>query len=394
MRRNGSKKPELTAISLFSGGGGLDLGLEAVGFSTLLATDKDEHSCITLNGGKASARKRKKPFLQHAVTLQTDICELEVDFLLQCVGCKSGEIDLLAGGPPCQAFSVFGKRLGRNDPRGLLAFDYLRILAGLRPNAFIFENVYGLLTIEQGQIFRELCERLSNPAKGLYYEISQHRLDAVSYGVPQFRDRIFLIGHIEGGTVSDIPKITAKETGTLYLPRWRTVSDAFRGLPPIGSSFPANHTGRVHSERIINRYAGLSYGERDPHTRINKLNPERPSFTIIVGSDKGGGKGHVHPTEPREVTPRESARIQTFPDWWAFSGTSRHPIRQIGNAVPPLLAAAIGNEIRSQIFGLEKKDFIEILHLLDQSHLFEEEGWSSGLALTPQYNEKLYSLAG
>jgi DNA (cytosine-5)-methyltransferase 1 len=127
----------------------------------------------------------------------------------------------------------------------------------------------------------------------------------------------------------------------------------------------------VHSERIVDRYRNLAFGERDSKTRINKLNPEQPSFAIIVGSDKGGGKGHVHPFEPREVSPRESARIQTFPDWWAFSGTSRHPIRQVGNAVPPLLAACIGREIVEKLLGGESPEFSEIVASLGQSHLFE-----------------------
>jgi DNA (cytosine-5)-methyltransferase 1 len=134
----------------------------------------------------------------------------------------------------------------------------------------------------------------------------------------------------------------------------------------------ANHTSRKHSDRIIKRYKGLVFGERDPKTRINKLDPSRPSYTIIVGSDHGGGKGHVHPYEPREVSPRESARIQTFPDWWAFSGTTRHPIRQVGNAVPPLMAALIGREIVSALFGGERKSLIEIIKILGQQHLFDE----------------------
>jgi DNA (cytosine-5)-methyltransferase 1 len=122
--------------------------------------------------------------------------------------------------------------------------------------------------------------------------------------------------------------------------------------------------------QIVERYAGMRPGQRDVHTRINKLDLRRPSFTIIVGSDKGGGKGHIHPTEPREVTPRESARIQTFPDWWAFAGTVRHPIRQIGNAVPPLLASAVGNAIREQILGIPSVPFREVIEILDQQHLF------------------------
>ena len=108
----------------------------------------------------------------------------------------------------------------------------------------------------------------------------------------------------------------------------------------------------VHGENIIKRYSALKFGERDSKTRINRLNPSRPSFTIVVGSDKGGGKGHVHPYSPREVTPRESARLQTFPDYWEFTGTSRHPIRLVGNAVPPIFAAVLGAHLFKEAFGI------------------------------------------
>jgi DNA (cytosine-5)-methyltransferase 1 len=109
---------------------------------------------------------------------------------------------------------------------------------------------------------------------------------------------------------------------------------------------------------------------KDSKTRINKLNPNKPSFTIVVGSDKGGGKGHVHPFEPREVTPRESARIQTFPDWWEFYGTGRHIIRQVGNAVPPIFAAMLASHIANEIFN-EKNvlNFDQIAKKLEMDYL-------------------------
>jgi DNA (cytosine-5)-methyltransferase 1 len=365
-------QPELPMVSLFSGAGGLDLGLETVGFSTVLATDIDEHSCATLNWGKAASADKPVPFLRHAQIVREDVTsEGMSELVLEKTGCKRGEIALLAGGPPCQAFSVFGKRRGRSDPRGELVFHYLRLLAAIRPKAFVFENVYGLLTIEGGNIFKELCERLAHPGKGIRYQLSVFRENAVNFGVPQFRDRVFIIGDRDGSAMRPFQRISSENKPSLFesvLP-WRTVGDAFRGLPPIGSTYPANHVGRNHSDRIKRRYASLRPGERDHHTRINKLDLNRPSFTIIVGSDKGGGKGHVHPTEAREVTPRESARIQTFPDWWEFSGTSRHPIRQVGNAVPPLLAAAVGNEIRDQIFSFGRETFEGITHALGQEHL-------------------------
>ena len=368
--RQKNKRPDLSTVSLFSGGGGLDLGMEAVGFDTLYATDIDEHSCITLNTGKMNSQKLHRGFLQHAVIEQIDANHLEGKYILNKINRNKGDVDLLVGGPPCQAFSVFGKRQGRKDPRGQLVFEYLRILSDIRPKVFVFENVYGLLTIENGKIFEEVCSRLANPCKGLHYELSIHRVNAANYCVPQFRDRVFIIGHIGGKQIKSLPELAAENPG-LNQVKWRTVRDALRGLPMIGTLGIPNHTGRKHSDRIIQRYANLSPGERDSSTRINRLDLNRPSFTIIVGSDKGGGKGHVHPVEPREVTPRESARIQTFPDWWAFSGTSRHPIRQIGNAVPPLLSASIGNAIRENLLGLARIDFDHVVSSLSQEHLFE-----------------------
>lgn len=363
-----------TVVSLFSGGGGLDLGLEAVGFKTLFASDIDYHSCRTLEAGGEFCRNNDLPFLSHATVHQSDVCDLTAAQITNITKTKPGEIDLLAGGPPCQAFSVFGRRKGLADKRGTMAYQYLRLLAELKPKAFVFENVFGLLTIDGGAIYEDLCKKLSSPGNGVKYTLSTFRLNAANYGVPQFRDRVFIIGCLDGGSISKIPA-THGEPSTLFmeLRPWRTVQDALRWLPPMGEGDFANHTGRKHSDRIIKRYDNLSPGERDPKTRINKLDLSRPSYAIIVGSDAGGGKGHVHPTIGREVTPRESARIQTFPDWWSFFGTGRHPIRQIGNAVPPILGAAVGNEIRRQIFGLRRVSEGKILELLSQEHLAEME---------------------
>jgi DNA (cytosine-5)-methyltransferase 1 len=361
---------KLRVVSLFSGGGGLDLGLEAAGFHTSVATDIDAHSCITLR--QLSSHLRPGGDRSGSIVVEADIKNLDPKKLLLDASLRSGEVELLAGGPPCQAFSVFGKRRGIEDPRGTLAFEYLRVLAAVEPEAFVFENVYGLMTIDGGRVLDVMIEKLSRPKRGLRYEISMHRLNAVDYGVPQFRDRVFLIGSRSGARVRAVPTWVrdVDDLFTSELPPRRTVADALRDLPAIGSAQIGNHLGRDHSARIIARYAGLQPGERDPKTRINRLDLARPSFTIIVGSDKGGGKGHVHPTEPREVTPRESARIQTFPDWWRFSGTSRHPIRQVGNAVPPLLGAAVGSAIKSQLFGLAEVSLETAIDVLGQKHLF------------------------
>lgn len=365
---------DLSCVSFFSGGGGLDLGLEAAGFQTRFANDIDPFSCATLQLGRVAAAKRGLHLFDESVVLSADIKTLDGNLVLEASRVMKGDVALMAGGPPCQAFSIFGKRRGREDHRGQLVHEYFRLLSQIAPEAFVFENVFGLLTVEQGAVFELACERLREPRKGLKYELSIIRLNAANYGVPQFRDRIFIIGSRSGKKIECIEAITddaSKFKQATQFP-YRTVRHALSGLPVMNDEYPANHTGRTHSDRIIERYGSMSAGERDHFTRINKLNLSKPSYTIIVGSDKGGGKGHIHPTEPREVTPRESARIQTFPDWWEFTGTVRHPIRQIGNAVPPLLGFAVGNAVREQIFGCAKIPIKSAIEILSQENLFPE----------------------
>lgn len=351
----------LKLVSLFSGAGGLDIGLAAAGFETIFANDIEPNCCETLRNNLRG----------NVQVVCGDIQELSGAKILKSIGMKRGGIPLLAGGPPCQAFSVFGQRKGRNDARGRMVYEYFRLLDEIAPKAFVFENVFGLLSVEHGEVFKIVKERLENPSPRLHYDISVFRLDAVNYGVPQYRDRIIIIGSRNGRKVSSIPEITPEHPSNTQFQR-RTVKDALSNLPAPNPTYPSNHTGRKHSARIIARYASLKPGERDHHTRINKLDVSKPSFTIICGSDHGGGKGHVHPIEPREVTPRESARIQTFPDDWAFEGHGRVAIRQVGNAVPPLLAFAIGNAIRAQVFDLPLISFQRGISVMHQEHLFPE----------------------
>lgn len=353
------KKQKLCLVSLFSGGGGLDIGLEAAGFQTKFANDIVPQCCETL-----SSNLPGRP----AVVCE-DVKKISGKQIISLIG--NGSVDILAGGPPCQAFSIFGQRKGRADPRGQMVYEYFRILSELKPKVFVFENVFGLLTVEKGEVFKVVCEKLSNPKTGLQYDIKVLRLNAVDFGVPQFRDRVIIVGSRTGRNVTTIEPITFANPQDGQL-AYRTVADALRGLPDQNENYPKNHTGRVHSKSIIDRYAGMAPGERDAHTRINKLDMGRPSFTIICGSNCGGGKGHIHPIIPREVTPRESARIQTFPDSWSFSGNGRYVISQVGNAVPPLLAFAIGNAIRHQIFGLRPVSLKIGLKRMEQEHLFPE----------------------
>lgn len=363
-----SKSPNSTSIktlSLFSGGGGLELGFAASGYSILGSTDIDFHSCQTLE-----LNSRREPFYSPDFILQKDITELNAyDLLTPCM-LLEGETDMLIGGPPCQAFSIFGKRKGLDDSRGNLIWDYLRMVETIKPEAFVFENVEGLATIHGGELFEELQKALSLEGE---YTISAHCYDVANFGIPQHRKRIFFIGTKNGVIVPEMQP-THGETNLLNsLSPFVTVNSALSKMPKPGidSNVP-NHIGRNHSQRIIDRYQGLRFGERDPKTRINKLHPNRPSYTIIVGSDKGGGKGHVHPYDPREVTPRESARIQTFPDWWEFYGKGRHVIRQVGNAVPPLFAAILANHVKKYVFGsISDLNYDELVRILELDFLQE-----------------------
>jgi DNA (cytosine-5)-methyltransferase 1 len=257
------------------------------------------------------------------------------------------------------------------DPRGTLLWDYLRVIREIEPTCFIFENVAGLLTIDDGKIFKQFLDELSKDADGnSVYKITYHLLDTASFGVPQYRSRVIVFGTKDKEISCPIKThaINADEEGKL-LPAVTVDNAIGKLLEPADISLP-NHIGRVHGEGIIQRYTALKYGERDSKTRINKLNPNRPSYTIVVGSDKGGGKGHVHPHTPREVTPRESARLQSFPDFWEFTGTSRHPIRQVGNAVPPIFAAVIGSHLLKEAFNMaETPDYDEIINRLGLDYL-------------------------
>lgn len=366
----------LYAISLFSGAGGFDLGMEAAGFTTRLCTDIDHHSCQTLQNNKdALSSSETHPFLSQAVIKQKNIKEYPTEEILADAGLKKEEVALVYGGPPCQSFSVFGQRKGMEDPRGTLLWDYLRVIREIEPACFVFENVAGLLSIDDGKVFAQFLDEVSKDANGnKVYTTSHFLLDTASYGVPQYRSRVIIYG-VKGDKTIPMPTKThalnEAELKKGLLPAV-TVGDTILSLPTPPSDTIANHIGRVHGQAVIDRYGALAFGERDSKTRINKLNPDKPSFTIVVGSDKGGGKGHVHPYAPREVTPRESARIQTFPDFWAFSGTSRHPIRQVGNAVPPVFAAVIGANLLKEAFGIEDvPDYNEIVRRLGSDYLLK-----------------------
>lgn len=358
-------KNKINTVGLFSGGGGLDLGFSASGYNLIYSSDIDSYSCQTLQNNLS-----KKPYLKNHLVECTDIRNLTGKEILDKT---KKNVDFVIGGPPCQSFSVFGKRKGLEDPRGNLIYEYTRLIEELNPRGFLFENVAGLKTIHGGELYSSLLETLSIHGK---YAVTAHEYEVADFGIPQFRRRVFFIGSVDGHQIPQMEPTHTSPNSLFNAHRaFRTVGEAISNMPdPITDwkqAPPINgHVGRKHSQRIIDRYKSLVHGERDHHTRINKLDPNRPSYTIIVGSDKGGGKGHVHPFQSREVTPRESARIQTFPDWWEFSGTGRHVIRQVGNAVPPLFGALLAQHIKKHIFNSKSvASYEDLLDLLDIKYL-------------------------
>lgn len=388
---------KLYAISLFSGAGGFDLGIEAAGFTTKLCTDIDYHSCQTLERNRDTLKSGGKfHFLSEATVVQKNIKEYTTDEILTDAGLNKGDVALVYGGAPCQSFSVFGQRKGMDDPRGTLLWDYLRVIREVEPTCFIFENVAGLISIDDGKIFKDFLGDLSKDADGNpSYKFVYYLLDTASFGVPQYRSRVIVFGS-KDKIISCPPKTHAisAEDDCKLLPAV-TVDDAIgKLLEPSKIALP-NHIGRVHGEGVITRYKALKYGERDSKTRINRLNPNKPSFTIVVGSDKGGGKGHVHPHTSREVTPRESARLQSFPDFWEFTGTSRHPIRQVGNAVPPIFAAVIGAHLLKEAFNVDNTPtYNEILDRLGLDYLKQPpEMYDNKVCISKAVFQQLYSQA-
>ena len=319
----------MASVSFFSGGGGLDLGLSLAGFNIKYASDEEKAYCKTIEAN----------FPNCFVDIQ-DIRKTTAESIHEIIG--KAPIELLAGGSPCQAFSILGKRESFNDSRGQLVFEFIRLVEELRPRAFVFENVPGILTLNKGRDWALLLSYFE--ATG--YSLHEKVLNAADFGVPQIRKRLFVVGFREA-VKFEFPTPThrnpARSPSLLEygLPEWIPAKFALEGVEGL-----SNHDIRPHGDRVQNRYKLVPPGSRDPVDHTTRIHPDKPSGTVLVGSKAGGGRPHIHPNLPRHISPREAARLQSFPDWYIFQGTQTAQYRQIGNAVPPLLACAIGLEIR------------------------------------------------
>jgi DNA (cytosine-5)-methyltransferase 1 len=353
--------PELNAISLFTGSGGLDYGFEAAGFKTAVAVEWDPDCCATLRANTCWPLIRK------------DISSVSVEEVVRLAGVHKGGIDLLIGGPPCQPFSKSGywasgdtKRL--NDPRANTLRAYMRFVSELLPKVFVLENVHGINYSgkEEGfLLLYELVEEINRRA-GTNYSFAWAVLNTADFGVPQIRRRFFLVANRGGkrfhfpqpthGPFGDETQLPIYDDRRLpYVTSWDAIGDVrldngeelrVRGRwADLLSSIPEGENYLWHT----NRKGGLPlFGWRTRYwSFLLKLAKSLPSWTIQAQPGPAIGPFHWH---NRLLSVREMARIQTFPEEIRFVG-SRHSVqKQIGNAVPCLMAEVLARAICDQFF--------------------------------------------
>lgn len=356
---------EFTAIDLFCGAGGLSEGLRQSGFHVLAGNDFDDVA------GATYARTHKE-----ARFLGGPIQNLTAEQFLSAARLKPGQLDVLAGGPPCQGYSVYNHQRGMHDARSSLFKEYLRLVEGLAPKWVIMENVTGIMSAGNGFAFRAIQEGFAD----LGYQIEFRILKAEQYGVPQERRRVVFLGNRVGQ-----PIVWPDPTHGVDRAPFVNVADAISDLPALGNgeacSTPKYASDarskyqeemRLGSEGVKNHRsprlapiniermkhipqggswrdipfellpAGMKRARRCDHTkRYGRLTWDGLASTILTKCDVHWGS-YIHPEQDRSLSVREAARFQSFPDWFEFEGSVTDQFVQVGNAVPPLLGRRIG----------------------------------------------------
>lgn len=355
----------INVVSLFSGGGGLDLGFIAEGYKIIWAIDNNKNATDTYRANIGD----------HIMC--ADINQIDIS--------KIPHADVVIGGPPCQSFSLAGNR-NVEDERGQLVWKYIHIIEQVKPKAFVFENVTGLLSAKNSQ-GEKIIELLKIAFKEIGYTIEQQVMNAADYGVPQRRKRVIIVGlkngkfefpkptHSENGiglkryvsveeALGDLPKAIADENGVVnynipaqsefqkFVRRNAPVTEHFipqmseldeyivRHVKPGGNymDIPAD----VNSSRIrrLQRDGGHT-------TCYGRLAPEKPSYTINTYFNRPNVGCNIHYKEDRLITVREALRLQSFPDDYKIVSSSKQGRNLIvGNAVPPMLAGVIAHELK------------------------------------------------
>ena len=331
-------------VSLFSGAGGLDFAFESTGlFTTTLYVESEPLFAETLRLNQRLGN------LGAGRVVEADIATLDPVDTWTNVASKKRRPFAIVGGPPCESFSAMGKQKGRSDDRGKLIFSFADWVERLPAQVFLMENVPGLLTIERGNLFRDLLERF----EGAGYAVSHAVLRAADYGAPTVRRRLFVVG------TRGLPKFVfppcshgdlARRAADGACAPWVTSASVLSGLPPPSACTPGHPQGHVlikHTPNVAARFKRLVPGTVDRIRKRNRLHPDLPAPGLYAGN-LAGIRSHIHPSEPRELTNREAARIQGFPDSYLFHG-SRVPVgKQIANAVPIALARALAGALTTQ----------------------------------------------
>lgn len=342
---------QITFIDIFSGCGGMSLGFEMAGFEGLLAIDNWQDALDTYVHNRPGVH-----------TFCGDLSTLNPAKLKEEEGIK--DVDVIIGGPPCQGFSIAGKRI-IDDERNILYKSFVRFVAIFRPKAFVMENVPNILSMGQGLIKEAIIAEFSE----LGYKVENKVLSASDYGVPQNRKRAFFVGLLSGQSFN-FPKHTVEVPITSMealsdLNEGSVIDGSRYSVPPQstyqmkmreGSRGIFNHQITQHAQKTIDtitlvpdggNYKDLPLTLQDTR-RVNiawtRLNSQRPSFTIDTGH-----RHHFHYKFNRVPTVRECARIQSFPDDFVFCKSKTSQYKQVGNAVPPLMAKAIAECLIKQL---------------------------------------------
>lgn len=402
------------AIDIYAGCGGLSHGLRAAGFNVRYALDWDKYACETHQAN-----------LRDCVVECTDVRKVTGRHIQ---GITGPDIDLVAGGPNCQGVSERGLR-NPDDPRNFMFPEFVRLVSELRPRAFLMENVPGLAHLHNYDLLKQIFSSFER----LGYSCAADVLLAAAYGVPQLRYRFFLIGTRENLPISfPAPTHFDSQESKLFGRPFVTVGDAISDLIPIGSArqeveplpyatdLPQNEyqimmrdmSSEVHNHAVsatqeinLKRASHIPEGGNwkdipetllpprffrcrmtDHSTTYARLRRDKPAYTItaLFGNITAGA--FTHPTENRALSIREGARLQSFPDTFRFSGPRNSQYRQIGNAVPPLLATAVGKHI----LGMLRGERVAALRArITREVLDDKRAWDALPVLTPRFRELL-----
>lgn len=331
-----------TTIELFAGAGGLALGVEKAGFDTLALIEFDRSACDTLEKNRPEWR-----------VICDDIANISKLDLEEYFGLEKGELDLLSGGAPCQAFSYAGKRLGLEDARGTLFYHYAIFLEKLQPKMFLFENVRGLLTHDHGKTYQTMLNIFEEAG----YDIQKQILNAWDYGVAQKRERLITVGirkdlsekikfefpekHEYKPVLRDILKDVPESLGVPYGENKRKL---FELVPPGGY-------WRDIDPELAKAYMKSCWDMEGGRTGIlRRLSLDEPSLTVLTSPSQKQTE-RCHPLEARPFTVRENARCQSFPDEWEFCGKVMEQYKQVGNAVPVNLGYEVARNIKEALDG-------------------------------------------